>query len=107
MPKITAINSTKFSKASTVPNDTRSASPFLLLVRDGSVYMNATIRSAPGYTAAETRNAALNPTAAASTPPITGPTAGPIRCAVWTVPIARAICSAGADIAAIETVSGP
>jgi hypothetical protein len=65
------------------------------------------MRKATPYTIADTRNARLNPTAAASTPPTTGPTAGPIRCAVCTMPIARAICSRGADRAAMEMVSGP
>ena len=38
---------------------------------------------------------------------MTGPMAGPSRCAICTVPMARAICSRGTDSAAIDTVSAP
>ena len=38
---------------------------------------------------------------------MTGPMAGPRRCAIWTVPMARAICSRGTDSAAIDTVRAP
>jgi hypothetical protein len=48
-----------------------------------------------------------SPTAAARTPPITGPIAGATRWAVCTVPIARDIRSGGAEVAAIASVSGP
>ena len=38
---------------------------------------------------------------------MTGPSVGPIRCAVCTVPIATATLSRGAESAAIDSVSGP
>ena len=47
------------------------------------------------------------PIATASTPPMAGPTAGPSRCAVCTVPMALAMRSRGAACAAIETASAP
>jgi hypothetical protein len=40
-------------------------------------------------------------------PPITGPTPGPMRCAVCTAPIADGMRSRGADSAAIATDSDP
>ena len=47
------------------------------------------------------------PMATASTPPMAGPSAGPRRWAVWTVPMALAMRSRGAACAAIATASAP
>jgi hypothetical protein len=73
----------------------------------GSRYRIAIISEASAYTPAATKNTLRRPTIDARMPPITGPMAGPIRWAVWTVAMARPMRSGGADSAAIASVSGP
>jgi hypothetical protein len=52
-------------------------------------------------------NPRRRPTSAAIDPPNTGPSAGPSRCAVCTVPIACPMRAGGAESAAIVSASAP